>query len=388
MWFLMMVLLRIRLTIYRRTLVAYTLFPRVPGTSECLGNLRCMRALVVGAGAWGLPAAAELARRGHQVTLLDRHGPGNALSSSPGPTRLWRLTHPDGVRVRLALRSLEAMRRLERLTGETVHLRRGLVWRDDTAGVEAVSAALAAEGVRHEVTEPGDVGRHLPGLVPDGRPAVYVDEAGPVLAEVSLRAQLGLLHANGGSVETGRRVLHVERGGGAGGVRLHLDDGGTRDGDVAVLAPGPGAAPLLRGLGVELRLRPRLEQVVHLGDPADPGAADGYACLVDRPRSLDDGTEAPNLYAMPTPRRGYKVGVDRPLRDLVEGDDDRTPDEATTAGIVDRVRRQITGVTPRALDAQVCCWTELPDGRFVIDTLPGGVVVACGDWGRASSSAR
>ena len=344
-----------------------------------LGNLRCMRALVVGAGAWGLPAAAELARRGHQVTLLDRRGPGNALSSSPGPTRLWRLTHPDGVRVRLALRSVEAMRRLERLTGEIVHLRRGLVWRDDPAGVEAVSAALGAEGVRHEVTDPGDVGRHLPGLVPDGRPAVYVDEAGPVLAEASLRAQLGLLHAHGGSVETGRRVLHVERGGG--GVRLHLDDGGTRDGEVAVLAPGPGAAPLLRDLGVGLPLRPRLEQVVHLGDPADPGAADGYACLVDRPHIDADGTEAPNLYAMPTPGRGYKVGLDRPLRDLVEGDDDRSPDEATTAFVVERVRRGITGVTPRALDAQVCCWTESPDGRFVIDTLPGGVVVGCGDSG-------
>ena len=52
-----------------------------------------MRVVVIGAGAWGLPAAAELARRGHEVALLDRFGPANDLSSSPGPTRLWRL-HP------------------------------------------------------------------------------------------------------------------------------------------------------------------------------------------------------------------------------------------------------------------------------------------------------
>ena len=111
-----------------------------------------MRCIVVGAGAWGLPAAAELARRGHQVTLLDRFGPANDLSSSTGPTRIWRLTHPDGVRVRLALRSVEAMERLERLTGTTVHLRRGLLWRDgdgdgladvwDTA--DAVAGAASA----------------------------------------------------------------------------------------------------------------------------------------------------------------------------------------------------------------------------------------------------
>ncbi len=339
-----------------------------------------MRVLVVGAGAWGLPAAAELARRGHRVTLIDRYGPANRLSSSTGPTRLWRLTHPDGVRVRLALRSVEAMRRLERLTGTTVHLTRGLLWRDDAAGVDAVGAALGGEGVRHEVVAPGDVGRFLPGLVPDGRPAVHVEEAGPVLAEVSLRAQLRLLAQHDGTVETAR-VVHVERGSGAGGVRLHLADGTTRDGDVAVLAPGPGAEPLLRDLGVALRLRPRLEQVVHLGDTGDPGATDGHGCLVDRPRLLDDGSETPNLYAMPTPGRGYKIGIDEPIRDLVDGDDDRTPDESTTARVVERVRHGITGVRPQALDAQVCCWTESPDGRFVIDNLPGGVVIACGDSG-------
>src|ERR671939_281450 len=101
-----------------------------------------MRCVVVGAGAWGLPAAAELVRRGHHVTLLDRYRPANPYSSSPGPTRIWRLTHPDAVRVRLALRSVEAMRRLERLTGTTVHLRRGLLWRDGEGPAE-VEAALA-----------------------------------------------------------------------------------------------------------------------------------------------------------------------------------------------------------------------------------------------------
>ena len=50
-----------------------------------------LHCVVVGAGAWGLPAAAELAGRGHRVALIDRYGPINALSSSAGSTRLWRL---------------------------------------------------------------------------------------------------------------------------------------------------------------------------------------------------------------------------------------------------------------------------------------------------------
>src|SRR3954469_4247409 len=288
-----------------------------------------MRVVVVGAGAWGLPTAAELARRGHEVALLDRFGPANDLSSSPGPTRLWRLTHPDAVRVRLALRSVEAMQRLERITRTTVHLRRGLLWRDGD-GLADVTAALTGERIPHEVGDADDVGRRLPGLRPDGRAAVWCDVAGPVLAAASMRAQLGLFEAAGGTRE---RVLVRAVQPVAGGVRVDLDDGGTRMADVAVLAPGPGARGLLDGLGVALTLHPRLEQVVHFGDPAHPQASDDFACLVDRPHRADDGSEVPNLYAMPTPGRGYKVGVDWPLRELEEGDLDRTPSEATTAEI-------------------------------------------------------
>jgi sarcosine oxidase len=337
-----------------------------------------MRCVVVGAGAWGLPAAAELARRGHQVTLVDRYGPANLLSSSPGPTRLWRIAHADAVRVRLALRSLEAMERLSSLAGEEVFLRRGLLWRDDAAGLRDVVDALADEGVAHEVLDPADVGRHL-GLRPDGRPAVWTWEAGTVLAAVSLSAQQRLLAAAGGELVIGRQVEEVLPG--PSGVRVELDDRTAIDADAAVLAPGPGAVRLLEALGVRLALRPRLEQVVHFGSPEDPSALDGLACLVDRPHLGDDGDEVPNLYAVPTPGRGYKVGVDRPLRNLVEGDLDRTPSEATTRQITERVRVDITGVPAVPLDAQVHSWTGSPDRRFVLDALPGGVVVACGDSG-------
>ena len=332
-----------------------------------------MRCAVVGAGAWGLPAAAELAARGHEVVLLDRHGVGNALSSSPGPTRLWRLTHPDALRVRLGLRSVEAMERLQRRSGREVLLRRGLLWRDG-ARLEQVIAALAAEGVEHEVVEAGDVGRHVPGLRPDGRRAVWQPEAGPVLAAASLEAQAALLQRDGGRLEVGRAVREVEAT--PAGVRLACEDGGSVEADVAVLAPGPGAGPLLAGLGVELELRPHLEQVVHLGDPAHPAATDGFPCLVDTATD-----ERPGIYAMPTPGRGYKIGIDVALRPLAPGDDDRTPDERLIAASEERVRLDLPSVVPHALDAQVCSWTMPPDGRFVVDRLPGGVVIACGDGG-------
>lgn len=328
---------------------------------------------MVGAGAWGLPAAAELAGRGHDVVLVDRHGIANRLSSSPGPTRLWRLTHPDAVRVRLAQRSVEAMARLASRSGRTVHLRRGLLWRDDVS-LGSVQAALAEEGVSYEAVEAADVSSVFPGLRPDGRSAVWQADAGPVLAAESMAAQAALFDAAGGRLLTGRVVVDVRTG--PEGLSLTCDDGTVLRADVAVLAPGPGAGPLLERVGLTIPLRPHLEQVVHFAGPRSSAVTDDLPCLFDGPLG-----DEPGVYAMPTPGVGYKVGLDRPLRDYVEGDHDRTPDEALVKATADRVARTLTSVPPHVRDAQVCTWTDSPDHRFVIDRLPDGVVVAFGDSG-------
>src|SRR6185295_5178765 len=91
-----------------------------PLTCQPAGRVvAAMKCVVIGAGAWGLPTAAALARRGHDTVLIDRYGVLNAWSSSRGPTRLWRLADPDPIRLRLAMRSVEAMRRLsERANSE------------------------------------------------------------------------------------------------------------------------------------------------------------------------------------------------------------------------------------------------------------------------------
>jgi sarcosine oxidase len=332
-----------------------------------------MKCVVVGAGAWGLPAAAELSRRGHAVTLVDRYGPSNALSSSVGPTRLWRLADPDPARVRLARRGLDAMRRLADRAGTPAFLTCGLLWRDDVS-LSALLATLAAQDVDHTEVAAGDVDRFFPGLRPDGRHAVWQPVAGVVLAEAALRDQLGLFEKHTGATIFGREVAEVDAG--ACGVRITFTDGGTLDADVVVLAAGPGAATLLDRLGVQLDLHPYLEQVVHFGDPADPWALDGLPGLFDGPTA-----ERPGIYAMPTPGVGYKVGLDTPLRDYRRLDDDRTPDPARTATIRERVRTDLRAVSPTVVDEQVCVWTDSPDGSFVIDRLPGGIVFACGDSG-------
>ena len=330
-----------------------------------------MRVVVVGAGAWGLPAAAELARRGHRVVLLDRHGAAHQLGSSSGPTRLWRLTHPDRLRVRLAQRSVEAWERLEKDSGITAILRRGLIWRDDVT-TPLVIDALTAEGVPHTVVEPDEVGRFFPGLRPDGRVGVWQETAGPVLARAALDAQAGLFARAGGRIVVGPVVREVDTSGDD--VVVRGEDGREFRCDSAVLAPGAGAGRLLDALGIPVVLHPVLEQVCHVGDP---GVTDAMPCLYDGPVG-----DEPGMYAMPTPGRGYKLGIDQPLRAWTEDDTDRVPSAAVSAHISERVTRNFIDLDPTVLDAQVCTWTDSPDGRFIVDTTAGGrVVIACGDSG-------
>ncbi len=328
------------------------------------------RVAVVGAGAWGLPAAAELARRGHQVTVVDAHGVGNGLGSSAGATRLWRLAHPDRLRVRLAQRAVLAWERLERDSGRPLLLRRGLFWRGETA--TCVAAALTAEGVDHAWVDSPDVGRFFPGLRPNGQPGCWQAEAGPVLAAAALAVQLARLTGAGGSVLEGRWVTQVVPS--PSGVRLLLADNEPLDVDAVVVAAGPWTRELLPSLGVDLQLEPVLEQVAYV-DGA-PGWVD-LPCLYDGPLGGE-----PGLYAMPTPGLGYKIGLDRPLRPFGFDDDDRTPDPGIDVAIAARVARDFAALQPSVRWSQVCSWTDSPDGRFVVDALHDGrVVLACGDSG-------
>jgi sarcosine oxidase len=330
-----------------------------------------MRYAVVGAGAWGLPAAAELARRGHDVTLIDRHGVASQLGSSSGPTRLWRLTHPDRLRVRLAQRSVEAWDRLARDSGVRANLRRGLLWRDDATWQKAADS-LTAEGVAFTLVDPADVERVFPGLRPDGRVGLWQEDAGPVLARDALDAQVERLAMNRGEIVVSAVIREVDTSGD--GVVLRAEGGRTFHADVAVLAPGPGAGALLPQVGVELDFQPVLEQVAHVGHAP---ATDAMPCLYDGPSG-----DEPGMYAMPTPGRGYKLGIDRSLRAWHEDDDDRVPDSGVNAAISARVTRNFTDLDPAVRDAQVCSWTDSPDGRFVIDTVADGrVVIAAGDSG-------
>ncbi len=227
----------------------------------------------------------------------------------------------------------------------------------------------------HTEVPAADVGDVFAGLAPDGRDALWFPEAGSLLASDLISGCLDLLLDDGGQLVVGSTVTSVRTS--PSGAVVALDDGRALDADAVVVCAGPGTPALLPGIGLDVPLRPFLEQVVHVGRSAKPDAAhDALPCLFDGPV---DG--AAGIYSMPTPGVGYKVGLDQPLRELLPGDDDRTPDPRLTDEILARTLQALPSLGQGVVDELVCCWTDSPDGWFVVDRV-GSVVVACGDSGK------
>jgi sarcosine oxidase len=333
-----------------------------------------VRVVVIGAGAWGLPTAAELVRRGHEVTLVDRYRPGNRLSSSSGPTRLWRVADPDRAAIRLGRRAVEALQRLEGRLGRPLRASPGVLWRDADAALAQITRAVESEGVDHTFVPASSVADFFPGLRPDERDALWFPEAGALLAADAIAGYVELFDRDGGVSLFGPEVTSVAAT--ASGTEISLDDGRVLHADAAVMCAGPGTPDLLPGIGLEVPLRAFLEQVVHLGDAGGSSASDALPCLFDGPTEGEAG-----VYAMATPGVGYKIGIDSPLRELLPGDDDRAPDPERTRAIVAWADRSLPSPDRKVVDELVCCWTDSPDGWFVIDRADS-VVVACGDSGK------
>ena len=227
-------------------------------------TVAAMRAIVVGAGAWGLPTAAELVRRGHLVTLVDRYPPGNGLvlleradpavaarrpgpggdqartaraggaASGRGPARA-PAAHPDGVGVARRRRAPAAHRRRGRVGGRGPHRGPGRL------GGRVLPGAPARRSRRPVVPRgrrPAGRGRarRVPPAVRAGRGA-YGVRAGRQLGAGG--GQRGRGHAGRRRGPARRRRRGVRGSRYAGAAAGHRSPGATASLPRAGRAPGP-----------------------------------------------------------------------------------------------------------------------------------------------------
>ena len=111
------------------------------GSADSSQTGRGIRAVVVGAGAFGGWTALWLLRRGAQVTLVDAWGPGNSRASSGGETRLIRASYgPRRIYSVMVARALEIWRENEARWGDQLLFPIGMLRMSSNASEYAKSA--------------------------------------------------------------------------------------------------------------------------------------------------------------------------------------------------------------------------------------------------------
>ena len=228
-----------------------------PGTSSA-------DTVIVGGGIIGLTTAIALAERGHEVTVLDP-GRRKGIGSWSGggilsPLHPWRY---DGAVNDLARRSQqgypELCRQLRDRAGVDPELRSlgmlyvGLPSRPPVDHERSREWARE-EGVEFQELEGDELLAHEPELNPLAEGGLRLPSVAWVRNPRIMRGLSRLAQLNGVTIQDGSTALQLRTHGDT--VRGVETDSGVWEAARVVVAAGPWSAPLLKGVGVTLPVRP------------------------------------------------------------------------------------------------------------------------------------
>ena len=345
-----------------------------------------MRVVVVGAGVIGAWTALWLRRGGHDVTLIDRFGPGNQIGSSGHESRITRSSHgPDRHYPLWQRRALDQWRALEREAGRQLFIQSGVVWLANEAQTfegESVES-LTALGIPFERWTPDELAARVPVLDPAGVPwALYEPEAGALLARQGVLATIERFESEGGTVSHGR-VPAPEGPDGVRGdgalARVELADGPPIEADAFVFAAGPWLPDLFPVTTGRL-IEPHRQDVMYFQVPAGDRRYDSGAM----PAWIDfEGS----FYGFPS-FDGLSIKASPDWLGPIERCDDSTRECAddTIAAARAFLRRRLPGLADQPVVQTSTCFYEVtPDAHFVIDRHPSldDVWIAGGGTGHA-----
>jgi glycine/D-amino acid oxidase-like deaminating enzyme len=328
---------------------------------------RGLKAVVVGAGAFGGWTALHLLRRGAKVTLLDAWGPGNSRASSGGETRVIRGTYgPGRVYVQLVARALQLWRENEKRWGKHLYHRTGALWmveKDDR--YERASLPLLREaGLAFEELTAVAAAKRYPQINFERVEwAIFEKDAGYLTARRACEAVLEGFLAEGGEY----RQVSVSPPGIEGGKLpgLTLSDGTKVAADVYVFACGPWLGKVFPDVMGNL-IRPTRQEVFFFGTP--PG--DTRFSEESLPVWIDHGERL--LYGIPGNQwRGFKVADDTrgaPF-DPTSGERVASPEGLEKARDYLGFRFPALKGSP-LLESRVCQYENSPDEHFIVDRHP------------------
>jgi sarcosine oxidase len=317
--------------------------------------------VIVGGGVMGTAAARALSSRGRAVVLLERFTFGHGNGSSGGPTRNFRLTYHDPVYVRMARTALEGWRRLESESGlELLRIVGGLDVGEATA---ASAAALETVGEHFERPSATEVAERWPMLhFDEGSAFLYHPEGAILRADEVSEAQARLARSAGADLRE-RTVVDAFRPA-ADAVEVVASGGEVIRTPVAIVTAGAWAGPLLRNVGIDLPLRPTLEQSTYF----EPDVRSGYDYL---PTVIDwDAAPDQPPYIVPNPFIPGELKAGAHLSGPAVDPESRSfePDADREARIIDWVGQRVAP-PPLPTRTETCLYTTTPDEDFVIDRI-------------------
>src|SRR4051794_15847320 len=126
---------------------------------------------VIGAGVFGAWTAHHLQQAGHQVTLIDAHGPAHSRASSGGESRLTRAAYgKDAIYTRMARDSLPQWKALSAESGLPIFIPAGVLFFFPTEEPSAQDSTPAQKkfGLPTDVLSQAKMTRRFPMIDFDG----------------------------------------------------------------------------------------------------------------------------------------------------------------------------------------------------------------------------
>jgi sarcosine oxidase len=328
--------------------------------------------VVVGAGAMGLATTWQLARRGHRVIALERFERGHTRGASHGATRNFNNAYGTPHYLDLLGLARSEWDELSRTTGEPLLRLHGLVTHGDQGLISAVHTALTTRGERAEILSAAEASRRWGGMRFDGD-ALFSPDAGVVRAAAALEALQRGARTHGADIRFGHAVTSLDEG--PDGVTVTVEAGGERYeviADTVVVTAGAWTPGILPPSFPVPRLTVTEESPAHF-TPRDADTAwPSFNHFVDPQRG-----PIGNVYGMPTPGEGVKVGFH--LVGPVVDPDARTfrPVPELAAQLRDYVAEWFPGLDPDSAQPISCTYTSTDSEDFVLDRR-GRIVVGAG----------
>ena len=325
-----------------------------------------VRAVVIGAGAFGGWTALWLRHAGAEVTLVDAWGAGNARASSGGESRLIRVSYGDRrIYSEMVARGHEIWREYEARWNDRLLFPVGMLRMrsGENEYTKAGVRILRELGIPVEEFDGDELARRFPQINPEGLSyGVFERDAGYLLARRGCERVLREFKENGGAFRRAEAAPGKMDGGRMREIRL--SDGSTVEADLFVFACGPWLAKLFPEFDPPL-VRPTRQEVFYFGPPA------GRSDLTEE--EFPTWIEGP-FYGIPaTPFRGFKIADDRRGAPFDPTDGDRTPSAKGIREAREYMEHRFPGLKGAPLiEARVCQYEQSADGNLIVDTHPEG----------------